>query len=417
MTHRSNPVGRFARPIRLLVGQLLLLGLSLAGVELALRYLGFVDTNRIELSLVRFHPILGWEKVPGAVGWRRAYEYSVYQRINANGLADDETPYTKPPGEHRVLVLGDSFAEGYTVAASETFARITGQELRSRSASVRVINGGTGGYATDQATLFYEMEGRHYAPDIVVLAFYDNDVLDNIADSLNGKAKPRFAIENQTLFLTNVPLPPPTPRAPADGGPTGWSGPIAVIARPIQSLSLYLFALQLLGPRVTEVDAFLVRTGVRDRPVGMSSHRTVPIGLRVFDRSEPEPVPQAWRLTRALIARLRDSVMTDGGRLLVVLVPNKTQIQPDAWEATKRAYDGVSEETWDIDQVAHRLGEVTTDLGIDYLDLTPSMREAAREKRLYFAIDGHWNAAGHDVAGRLIADDVARRFGPSVGLR
>ena len=64
-----------------------------------------------------FDPRLGWRKKPGAHATYRRREYTVDVDINGQGLRDPERPYAAAPGTFRMLALGDSFVEGYTVAA------------------------------------------------------------------------------------------------------------------------------------------------------------------------------------------------------------------------------------------------------------------------------------------------------------
>jgi lysophospholipase L1-like esterase len=44
-----------------------------------------------------------------------------------------------------------------------------------------------------------------------------------------------------------------------------------------------------------------------------------------------------------------------------------------------------------------------------FLDLTPMLRaEVSRGKALNFKLDGHWNAEGHRVAGKAIAEWIEK---------
>ncbi|NJL96109.1 MAG: hypothetical protein HC915_21455, partial [Anaerolineae bacterium] len=50
-------------------------------------------------------------------------------------------------------------------------------------------------------------------------------------------------------------------------------------------------------------------------------------------------------------------------------------------------------------------------LGAVFIDLTPAFQEAAlRGERLFYKYDTHWNQAGHDLAGQVVAE--ALRNGP-----
>ncbi|HLV34591.1 MAG TPA: hypothetical protein VKY59_05750 [Spirillospora sp.] len=58
-----------------------------------------------------------------------------------------------------------------------------------------------------------------------------------------------------------------------------------------------------------------------------------------------------------------------------------------------------------LDSAAARLAQIAADNGIAFLNLLPGFRaEAEQGHMLYFPADGHWNAAGHQLAARLIHD-------------
>jgi lysophospholipase L1-like esterase len=97
--------------------------------------------------------------------------------LNSHGLRDEEIPYVKPPGEPRILVLGDSVAFGWGVSQGETFSDRMEPLLRERTGRPwQVINAGVNGYNSEQEAAFLEARGWRYDPDIVLLVFFDNDV-------------------------------------------------------------------------------------------------------------------------------------------------------------------------------------------------------------------------------------------------
>ena len=98
-------------------------------------------------------------------------EYTVEVAINSHGLRDPERGYETPAGTARILALGDSFVEGYSVSLPETATQVLESALGRAGCPAEVINGGTAGYSTDQELLFYETEGHRYKPRVVVLFF------------------------------------------------------------------------------------------------------------------------------------------------------------------------------------------------------------------------------------------------------
>ena len=98
-------------------------------------------------------------------------------RINSHGLRGREIDYPKPPGAHRVLMLGDSLTFGWGVAERDVTSVRLEALLRRRDPAARweVINSGVGNYNTRLEVHYLEREGLRYAPDVVVLNYFIND--------------------------------------------------------------------------------------------------------------------------------------------------------------------------------------------------------------------------------------------------
>jgi hypothetical protein len=102
--------------------------------------------------------------------------------LNSQGLRDKEIPYDKPPGEKRILLLGDSVTFGWGVSDGEPFADQMEPLLKSTTGrNWEVINAGVNGYNTQQEDTYFRREGVRYQPDIVVVTFVEND-LDAVID-------------------------------------------------------------------------------------------------------------------------------------------------------------------------------------------------------------------------------------------
>lgn len=124
---------------------------------------------------------LGWFHKPNSHKCYNTEEFSVCVKINSKGLRDYEYEYEKRNNIPRILILGDSFAEGMQVELDKTFAKILEKELNEHSnQTFEVINAGVGGYGTGNELFFYHYEGKKYSPDIVILQFFiGNDISDN----------------------------------------------------------------------------------------------------------------------------------------------------------------------------------------------------------------------------------------------
>lgn len=132
---------------------------------------------------------------PGSVYRHKSADVSVEFRINREGMrASRDYPYQKPTGVSRVVSLGDSFTIGYEVSVNETFSAVLEQELLKHGYRAEVLNAGVSGYSTAEECLYLEKELFRYQPDIILVSFYGNDLLDNLRTGL-------FALHGDRLEL------------------------------------------------------------------------------------------------------------------------------------------------------------------------------------------------------------------------
>jgi lysophospholipase L1-like esterase len=370
----------------------------LSVAELAARWArGRRGGGREDDALARyseFDPRLGWRKKAGAHATYRRREYTVPVEINGQGLRDPERSYAAEPGTFRILALGDSFVEGYTVPLEQTVTQRMERALSRPGCAVEVLNGGTAGYSTDQEYLFYQQEGARYAPAVVLLFFYYNDVVLNTTDSYYGRLKPRLEMSGDFLLSLNLPLPEPTPRpaeAPTRRAPRGSA-----------LLEWVRERLQRGAPRAYNS---LARLGLWSPLVPEEPGEE----MRVYKTGATPRIDGAWQLTCGIVGALRYEVETRGGRLLVVHVPNKMEVSDRDRELTRLAY-GMDGPGWDASRVLERLRQCGRQEGVAVLDLVPAMRQASGESGdPYFTFDPHWNALGHQVAADAVAADLRAR--------
>jgi lysophospholipase L1-like esterase len=129
---------------------------------------------------------------PNSEFWHTNIDGSWKFSINSQGFRNDhDFNYNKSPGVLRIIALGDSHTQGYEVRQERTFSAVAERYLNHHGFNVEVLNAGVSGFGTAEELIFLENEGYKYSPDFVVLAFYANDMEDNIKAGLfslnNGK--------------------------------------------------------------------------------------------------------------------------------------------------------------------------------------------------------------------------------------
>ena len=100
-------------------------------------------------------------------------------QINSLGLRDREFSFNKPKNTFRILILGDSQTLGHGIDRLEdTYPKKLEKKLNQKSSSIHfeVINASDSGWNTDTQLYKFLEYGLKLDPDLVVLAYYLNDI-------------------------------------------------------------------------------------------------------------------------------------------------------------------------------------------------------------------------------------------------
>jgi len=355
------------------------------------------------------HRVRGWALEPGAHYEHAIPEGHVEVVYNSDGWRDVEHAGLRAAPPPRIVVLGDSFMEAYSVALDEAFHRRLARRL-STGREVTTINLGTGGYGTLQSLLAYREAGRAFSPDLVLLGFYvHNDVADD-------------SIELQQAFGSRLridgrPFVDPSSRdwrvIPPDYEKSvelfeAARHRIAHTSSSIVARSSLVWAVRSAASRLKDL---LSGLAAGDTEAGDDLRRRAMARYGAQFCEEPPEYTAAWGITRRILERLDAEVTASGARLVVFDVPALYDVDP-------RRVDGRLGSALRAGEACHeeapghaRLQGITTELGIDYIDLLPGFRSAYREEGLplHHESDRHWNAAGHALAAEIVARSLETR--------
>lgn len=389
-----------------IAGAAILIALGL--IEAALQLIDFPRSDIPHQRLfVEYDETRGWRNIPNAGGRYSSKEYSVWLKYNSHGIRGQERTYAKPPGVYRILIVGDSFVEGYSVEENERVTEVLEGSLAAKmDRSVQVIALGTAGYSTDQELLWLESEGLKYQPDLVVLMFYYNDVWFNDQPSYWRGGKPLFELDSGSLRLTNVPV----SRKMFDESRDTV----------LQSDSNVQFA----GPKIFNLvsRAFQnsnwrgigAKLGLIQLPPEQSiiTRYNVPVlnELTVYRKDAAPEISHAWDITRGLLKQMKTDSEKIGASFLIFYVPSKMEIYPEDWAIFESNYS-LQDNNWDARQVANDVIEACQTIAAQCIDPLDQfiVKQGEFKKngaRLYFTTDEHWNASGHQLAASILADYV-----------
>ena len=217
-------------------------------------------------------PVLLFENMPNGrkvilYGADSGEARQVVMQTNGQRFRGPQVERDKPPGVLRVACLGDSHTFGDGVPEGDTWP----DRLRELSGpGVEVMNCGVNAYDTLQEVLWYERRVAPFDPDVVILAYFVNDVA---ARGLRGGESPDLLEK-----LTH----------PRQGG---W---IAACRRRSRALDVFC-------------DSIYRRRNLAGRASSWSSRYV-----------EPDP---GWQRARDAILRIQKDCLLAGRRFYVALMP------------------------------------------------------------------------------------------------
>lgn len=335
--------------------------------------------------------------------------------LNSHGFRSAEIPFQKPPGTFRVVALGDSFTfDSSGVPFDWMWHQVLGRRLAAATGRpVEVVSLGVPAVGPRFELRLWELEGRRYDPDLVVLAFFaGNDFVDESGVPLEptageGLARRSLAFRalRNALRVRRAAVQAPEPAAGggAPGAGTSAGGPAAG-AEPAGAASAgspggrelpgYAATYDPLRPGFDEpaflaIEARRIRSVCGDDPL--------------FERRLGEAA--------AVIERLARSVELTGAGFAVMVIPDQAQVDRALQASLERRFPDLASGL-DLDRPQRRLGEILAAHGVPVLDLAPHFRHAGRGagawrgEPLYKLRDTHWSAAGNRFAGRTLADFV-----------
>lgn len=360
-------------------------GLALAEFTIRLTPFGRPKLNMT--PFFEYDRTLGWRNRPFAKGTIYDWEYVTYLQYNSHGMRGPDRPYEKPPDAYRILLLGDSFVDGYMVdtrdRVTETLERLLNDARPAKK--VEAFAMGVVGYSADQKLLWLESDGWKFSPDLVVLMFFDDDVFGDGLPYYYGP-KPQFLLNGRQLTLHNVPV------------PEGLAGH--------HSHQQARWDIDKRFPafhRWAETHSRLYRLLFVD----LRGLTPLPPFSPLYKKPETPEVRSAWDVTGALLGRMREEASGHGSRLLVFYIPRREDVYREDWAALGSNL-GLRPEEWDMRGVTARFLSICRQENLDCIDPTARFEEAARlakqkNQRLYNKYDAHWNASGNRLAAEILA--------------
>lgn len=327
-------------------------------------------------------PPLGFTLVPGSSRiYARGGAFLVRDRINSLGLRDVERAAERRSGVPRILVLGDSFMFGDGVAMEKTMPR----RLEALMPGTEVINAGVRAWDLGQEFLYFRYRGHRFRPDLVLLAFFVNDLAPErgVIVELDAEGLPVSYRRHPDLA-----------RRDRETAPRGVTGAVSTWLR--ERSMLYT----LLRERVD-------RWKVQRRAVAAppKDHAADTPFLGAFVAEPTGEAAEAWSHAHRVLYELKRISETGGAKMAVILIPAPWQISVDEWNRWVE-WLGVPPGLLSRRKPQEMVLSWCERSETPCFDLLGDF-ESGDRKALYFLHDHHWTEAGHDFAARRVARFLA----------
>jgi len=385
---RPRPLesSRWKRPLYgsiLAIGALMVLGML---GEAATRALPLVLPSFRSAPFRQYDSRLGVSLIPNTrvVHRRGCFEGEVV--TNEWGMRDRSRTIQNPDHHLRIALLGDSIIEAVHVKPDEVMNIRMEKLLQDKGyRNAEVLDFGIAGIGTTQELLIYKDRVRQSHPDLLVLVFCSNDVMNN-SSVIESKA---YGIH--TWYAPYYDL-----------GPKGELVFVPVQGRTFGGVRSFLES------RSTLV-YYLERIWAR---VNLPLHtwEGVPIYFGAFGDPPDSDWAKAWLITERLLTLLNDTIPRDGPKLIVLASPDGHRTDPD-WRERMRREFGHIPPSFRADNVERRLGQIASRNRI-LLDVLGPYFEAYRNRHdlqwPYFSLtcDSHFSALGHEVCAEAIVEKL-----------
>lgn len=328
---------------------------SLAGAGLAAEVMLRVSDHPLSKAHVDYaawyrpSAQFGHELVPGFEGFG---PLNVPIRINEQGFRDGEHAPDKPADVVRILGLGDSFVFGWGVPEDRTFLRRLERLLADRTGRrIETINTGVPGWGLNQYYIYLTSMERRLAPDLIVLAYF----VDDLNGPLQDRLAPDLQYQQGLQYKGGV-----FHRSRLFNFMKSISHLVREKNRPVRIG--YLHDLDLRREEWSKRPNYLMGSGDTDERRGH---------IELLSRH---------------LARLKARAADVQAKLVLMLIPDISQLRHP-----------------EVQQINRILLDACRQLGIPFVDMTPIFEQSDDPGRFYlWPKDPHTNEAGHaEMAGAL----------------
>ena len=310
------------------------------------------------------------QNLPNVDGTHSTAEYEYRFTTGPQGFRSQRN-YSEqvPAGVRRVAVLGDSVTLGHGVRDEETFSARLEALLAGSGQPAEVINMGVSGFGTAEELIHYQNVARRFHPDVVVVAYFQNDPLNNFICGLFRVEGGRL-VRQSSGFLPGVTLRDSVARIPG----YEWLVQHSHLVNLVRNTASLL-----ISRRYAAEAARRAGSGSADASAGAANgcdagSADASAGAGDGAGAGGAETPQD-ELTLRLLEALAREVADDGARIVLLDIASSAEGFRTSFPRTLSLPDSAR-----------------------VVSATPELKKSLESgQRIFYPVDGHPTAEGHDA--------------------
>ena len=299
---------------------------------------------------------------PNQVQRFRHLEWDYEIRINADGFRNDLN--IQDVVTNSVLVLGDSFAEGYGVPLEQTYSKVLERFLQQTNIGTHVYNAGHSStglphYRRVYESVFSENESFNR---VIISIFIGNDLITTVKIP-NGYLRVGHELDNGWMYRVKVFL----------------------------GSNVAMYAILNYVIKTNPTLARLCRNlGACDEPPSPTIYNSTTV---------EKAVPRTVKFIESFV----ETINKDHKKALLLVIPTREQVNDHLWQKVLEQ-NGEQLNAYRF-AVNDRLVAALRAADIPVIDITAvaNAHNADATVKLYFEHDGHWTENGHHTAAAELA--------------
>lgn len=314
--------------------------------------------------------------------------------VSEQGVRNRPVP-PKPPGEFRILMLGDSFTLGYATRAADSYPQVLDRlfEARPIGRPVTVINAGVPGYGPWQEHIFLRERGFPLEPDLVLLQLFPANDIHNTLVRVNKHLKAFRQTEAEHMAMWRH-------RRQWQYRLNIWLRMNVRSYRSLQETLPWKFNIPLLWNSLR----FVEHLDIPRVPLSMKRPSWIETELAAW---YPELEEGLELMIQDVLAIQRDC-QARGVDLRVYCVPLNASVDAAQWEGLMREYGHLAR--YERGKSIRLVEQALREAGLEPLPLQDALLAAGEPGRWYYPCDGHFTPDGCRFVAEFLYDYLCQHY-------